>query len=37
VLAKAWWGNMRERNYQVVDWRIILNWIFNNWDGGAWI
>jgi hypothetical protein len=24
---------MRER---VVDWRIVLKWIFNNWDGGAW-
>jgi len=34
-----WWGNLRKRDHfedPVVDWRIILRWIFRKWDGGAW-
>ena len=34
-----WWGNMRERGHledSGVDGRIMLNWIFNKWMGGAW-
>jgi hypothetical protein len=28
---------MREINhFSVVDWGIILKWIFKSWDGGAW-
>jgi hypothetical protein len=31
-----WWGNLRERDHLAgdpgVDWRIILRWIFRNWD-----
>jgi len=32
-----WWGNLRERHYfeePGVDGRIILRWIFRNWEGG---
>jgi hypothetical protein len=36
-----WWGNLRERDHLEdtgVDGRIILRWIFRNWDGGMdWI
>jgi len=36
-----WWGNWSERNYfddSGVDGRIILRWIFREWNGGMdWI
>jgi hypothetical protein len=36
-----WFGNLRERDhleYKVIDGRIILRWIFRNWEGGMdWI
>jgi len=36
VHARVWWGNMRETNhFSIVDWGIILKWIFKNWNGGA--
>jgi len=31
-----WWGNLRERDHSGrpdVDGRIILRWIFRNWEG----
>jgi len=34
-----WWGNWRERAHLEeprVDGRIILRWIFRNWDVGVW-
>jgi hypothetical protein len=34
-----WWENLRERNHLKdpgLDRRIILGWIFRNWDVGAW-
>jgi len=34
-----WWGNLREKDhleYPSVDGRIILRWIFRQWDVGAW-
>jgi hypothetical protein len=34
-----WWGNLREIDRlgdPVVDWRIILRWIFRKWDVGVW-
>jgi hypothetical protein len=33
------WGNLRERDHcgdPVIDWRIILRWIFRKWDVGVW-
>jgi hypothetical protein len=33
-----WWGNLRERDYLKdpgVDGRIILSWIFREWDEGT--
>ena len=39
VYIGFWWGNVRERDHledSGVDGRIILNWIFNKWMGGAW-
>jgi len=36
----VWWGNLRERHHledQGLDGRIILKWILNEWDVGAWI
>jgi hypothetical protein len=33
-------GNLRERNHledQGLDGRILLRWIFRQWDVGAWI
>jgi len=37
-----WWGNLRERDHwgdPDVDGRIILRWIFRNWEGvvGTWM
>ena len=32
-----WWGNLIERDYLEytgIDGRIILSWIFREWDGG---
>jgi hypothetical protein len=41
VLTEFGWGILRERDHLedlVVDGRIILRWIFRNWDGGMdWI
>jgi hypothetical protein len=37
VCTGIWWGNLRERDnweYPGVDGRIILRWIFKNWDVG---
>jgi len=34
-----WWGNLREREHwgdPGVDGRIILRWIFREWDVGVW-
>ena len=33
------WGNLRERDHledSGLDERIILRWIFRNWDEGIW-
>jgi hypothetical protein len=38
VYTGIWWGNLRERDHVEdpdVDGRIILRWIFRNWDVGA--
>jgi len=35
VYKGFWWGNLRERD-QSTDGRIILRWIFRNWDVRAW-
>jgi hypothetical protein len=42
VCIRFWWGNLRERDHMEVpgiDGRIILRWIFWNWDlvGIDWI
>jgi hypothetical protein len=37
---RGWWGNVREEDHlgvPGVDGRIILRWIFKEWDGWAWI
>jgi len=37
VLARFWWGNLRERDHfedLYVDGRIILRWFIRKWDGG---
>jgi len=34
-----WWGNLRKRaqlENPDIDGRIILRWIFRNWDVGSW-
>jgi hypothetical protein len=39
VFLGFWWGNLRERNHwgdSGIDWRIILGFIFRNWDMGVW-
>ena len=39
VYTGFWWGNLRERDHlgdSAVDGRIILRWIFRNWDVGVW-
>jgi len=39
VHAGFWRGNPREGDLlddSGIDGRIILRWIFRNWDGGAW-
>ena len=36
MCSRFWWGNLRERDYwgdQDVDGRIILRWIFREWEG----
>ena len=41
VYTGFWWGNLEERKHLEdtgVDGRIILRWIFRQWDGGLdWI
>jgi len=37
--AGFWWGNLMERDHlgdPSIDVRIILRWIFSNWDVGIW-
>jgi hypothetical protein len=34
---QSWWGNLRERDHLEdtgVDGRVILRWLFREWDGG---
>jgi hypothetical protein len=34
-----WWGNLRERDHWEnpgVNGKIIIRWIFKNWDVGVW-
>jgi len=34
-----WWGNLRIRDHlgdTVVDGRVILRWMFREWDVGVW-
>jgi hypothetical protein len=36
---RVWWRNMRKRDHwgdPSVDGRIILRWMFRNWDVGVW-
>jgi len=35
--TRIWWGDLRERDHledKVIDWRIILKWIFKKWNRG---
>jgi hypothetical protein len=37
VFTEFWWGNLIERGHLEdpdVDGRIILRWVFRNWNGG---
>jgi len=37
--TERWWGNLREEDHwgdPGVDGRIILGWIFGEWDVGVW-
>jgi len=39
VYTGPWWGHLRGRDHwgdQGVAGRIILRWIFKNWDVGSW-
>jgi len=39
VCTGFWWGNLGERDHwgeSGVDGRIILRWIFRQWDVGVW-
>ena len=39
VHTEFWWKNLREGvhlKYPCVDGRIILKWIFEKWNWGAW-
>ena len=39
VQTRLWWGNMSEGDHledPSIDKRIILKWIFERVDGGAW-
>ena len=39
VYTGFWWGNLKEKDhlgYPGVDGRIILRWIFREWDMGVW-
>ena len=36
---ESWWGSLRERDHLEdpgIDGRIILRWIFREWNVGAW-
>jgi hypothetical protein len=41
VYTGFWWGDLRESDYLEelsIDDRLILKWIYKNWDGGTdWI
>jgi hypothetical protein len=37
MCTESWWGKLREGDHwgdPGVDWKIILRWIFRNWDVG---
>jgi hypothetical protein len=39
VYTEFWWGNLRERDHLEdpgIDGRIILRWIFREWNVRAW-
>jgi hypothetical protein len=38
LCAGFWWGNLRDRDHfedKNIDGRIILRWIFREWDGSV--